>query len=98
MTTPRIQEAARKPTARHGTSSSQVEPGGSLFVRCNSHRARERVARLVGPRLYYFSWSRSVGRGCAKVTRAELEAIQAARISGVSRMRKTDDLMRCWNL
>ena len=30
MAHPRIQEAARKPTARHGTSSSQVEPGGSL--------------------------------------------------------------------
>jgi hypothetical protein len=67
------------------------------LVKCGSHRAREKMLKLVpeGRALAYFSMRRDIGTGGVyRIPAAYL--VQARAITGVSGFREGDDLMRCW--
>ena len=98
MANPRIQEAARKPTARHGNSSSQVEPGGSSF----SYRVFVDYMRKGKRRTLYYPQS-----GHALYTRGEAVALlmkligigydpEACWIEGPGERATSADLLGTW--
>lgn len=67
------------------------------FIRCASHRARQRAVGLIQrqPQGGY-AWSRPSKGGIYEVTAEEQAVMLAAGIPGVTVPRKTDDLLRCW--
>lgn len=72
--------------------------GARTLVRCESHRARQKLQRLLGDELgdCYFTFSRNGGRGgLYRIPAARVE--EALEITGVKRMRDGDDIMRCWS-
>jgi hypothetical protein len=66
----------------------------SALVRCQSHRARERLFRLVGEENCegVFSMFRNTNYGAYRIPAEQASAAKA--LSGVSGMREGDDLMR----
>lgn len=66
-----------------------------IFIKCNSHRAREKALNVIGKRRCYYSWQRSA-RGYYQVTQDELDKVKD--ITGVSKLRPPyDDLNPCWD-
>jgi hypothetical protein len=64
-----------------------------ILVRCTSHRARERLFRLLGYRPQgWVSFTRNVDKGLYEVPPERLA--DALRIKGIRRTRWSDDLMR----
>lgn len=78
----------------HGAIQPETEP--SVFVRCSSHRARERLIRLIGkgPQQSYFRWEDTASRGIYLIPTSLLA--EARQISGITKLRKTDGVRRCW--
>ena len=64
------------------------------YIRCSSHRARHQVLGILGPRTCWVSYRRNVGKGCYLVTSQEYQQLRL--IKGVTRLRKTDDLVKAW--
>ena len=65
-----------------------------VFVRCASHRARERLLSLVGEDpLCYFRWADTASRGMYRIPAALLA--QARQIPGITRLRDCDDVREC---
>ncbi len=66
-----------------------------VAVRCTSHRAREKLLRLIGDdnAICYFRWADRNSRGIYRIPLAMLKA--AREIKGVTRLRETSDIMRC---
>lgn len=69
-------------------------PAGTILMRCDSHRARERAFRLIPPRIGLWSVRRSTARGVYEVSAAEFELVRA--IPGIGRFRAGPDLLRTW--
>jgi hypothetical protein len=69
----------------------------TTLVKCGSHRAREKMLRLVGREnaQAFFSMRRDVGAGGVYRIPAEL-APAAKAITGVTGFRDGDDLHNCW--
>lgn len=67
-----------------------------LYVRCKSHRSREKVFRVLGKLTCYYSFQRDAGTGgCYKVSPSQYEQIKG--ITGVSKLRGPyDDILKCW--
>lgn len=68
-----------------------------VFVKCGSHRARERLTSLVGSGKLqcYFDFQRPSKGGYYQIPEAKLE--EARKIPGVTRASHPDDLSPCWN-
>ena len=67
-----------------------------VFVRCGSHRARERLLSVVGKdRPCYFRWSDTASRGMYRIPAALLA--RARQIPGVTKLRTCSDVRECVN-
>ena len=69
----------------------------AIFVLCNSHRARDKLFRLIGRRDGYYVAdlsSRLHHRGIYAVTQSELD--QARSIKGIRKLRDSSKLAKCW--
>ena len=69
----------------------------TVLVKAGSHRARRKLAALVGEENMeaLTSFRREVGKGGAYRIPHEFED-EAKAITGVSGLRDGDDLIRCW--
>jgi hypothetical protein len=68
-----------------------------VFVKCASHRARDRLTRLMGgqPMQCYWSWHHPAKGGYFLIPESKLA--EARKIPGVTRSSHQDDLALCWN-
>ena len=66
------------------------------FVRCNSHRAREKLFRLIGfaPKCYW-SWEQSSTGGFYPCPNHLLE--EARKIPGITKLRDISNIQQCWS-
>jgi hypothetical protein len=69
----------------------------TVFVRAASHRARERLIRLLGykPKCHFY-WNRTAIGGFFPIPAEMLS--QAREIPGITRARRPEDLRECWEL
>ena len=75
--------------------TSRVRPD-AVYVRCNSHRAREKLSRLMGDDLqcYYHMEITSHG-GFYLIPQSKLE--EAKLIKGMTESRVQDGFAECWS-
>lgn len=67
----------------------------AAFVRCNSHRARQRFEARFGKAPCFYSLWRETGRGCYGIQADQIDAARA--IKGVTILRGPyGDLGQCW--
>jgi hypothetical protein len=67
---------------------------GDVFVKCGSHRARERLVSLLGLRPQcYWSWDYPATGGYFPIPEEKLA--EARKIPGVTRMKFPEELRRC---
>ena len=68
----------------------------TVFVKCGSHRAREKLTRLLGGGEHksYYSWDHPSKGGYYKIPVDKLA--EARKIPGVSKSKNQDDLALCW--
>jgi hypothetical protein len=67
----------------------------TVFVRCGSHRARERLFRLLGHKPHcHYDWDRPATGGYYPIPAGRLA--EARKIAGVTRARHPEALRACW--
>lgn len=68
----------------------------TVLIKCGSHRAREKMLKLVGKHNAeaLCSMYRETAKGVYRIPAAHAQAAKA--ITGVSGFRDGDDLQRCW--
>lgn len=69
-----------------------------ILIKCGSHRAREKIFRLIGEKKQLCSFARNVGHGIFEITEQEYVRIKQIGIKGVSTTKTGDDLFPCWNM
>jgi hypothetical protein len=68
-----------------------------MFIKCNSHRARDRVRDQLSNTKCYYSFERSSTGGYFQVTEAELASIKERKVKGVTVLRAPyDDVRECF--
>ncbi len=70
-------------------------PSAQIWViKTTSHRAREKMTRILGKRQAYYSWNRE--GEFYRVTPKEFEALKG--IKGLHKSRDGNDLCPCWSM
>lgn len=64
----------------------------TVLIRCNSHRARQKMERAIGKQVGYYSLQRA--GSFYRVSPMEFETVKD--IAGLSRARDGADIHRCW--
>jgi hypothetical protein len=66
-----------------------------VYVKCSSHRARDKLFRLLGDKPKgYWSFDHGNHYGIFLIPADKLES--AREITGVTKLRNTEGLMKCW--